>query len=474
MGGSREEGGGGINSCLGDDELRAVLWKVEDEKDKEAFGLVCKRWLRLQSSERRKLCARAGPHMLKRIAARFNRLRELHLSQSLSRSFYPGVTDSDLCVIADSFSALTLLNLHNCKGISFFLSLLIITEHCGINAGLRYGCWQIKEEGLELALVTCFVQCLPKILFYSSLQGRDICDASITDKGMTAIGSGLPSLQSLDVSYCRKLTDKGLSSVAKGCHDLRALHVAGCRFVTDILLTNISENCNNLEELGLQGCTNLTDSGLTVLVEGCKRLKHLDLNKCSNIGDIAISSIAKACSSLLTLKLLDCYQIGDDSILSLAKYCKNLETLIIGGCRDVSDESLKSLAAACCSSLKNLRMDWCLNVSDNSLECIFYLCRKLEVLDVGCCEEVTDAAFQGLGNEEDRKLNLKILRVSNCPKITVDGIRKLLKSCEGLEYLDVRSCPHVTELRCNEAGLQFPGGCKVNYAGSLAEPDVLR
>lgn len=275
------------------------------------------------------------------------------------------------------------------------------------------------------------------------------------------------------MSYCRKLTDKGLSSIAKGCHDLRALYVVGCRFVTDALLSALSMNCNNLEELSLQGCTNITDSGLTVLVEGCKRLKQLDLNKCSNIGDIGLSCISKACSSsLLTLKLLDCYKVGDGSILSLAEHCKNLETLIIGGCRELSDESIKQFASACYGSLKNLRMDWCLNVSDASLDCIFFLCKKLEVLDVGCCEEVTDAAFQRLGNE-DSKLSLKVLRVSNCPKITVDGLRKLLKSCEGLEYLDVRSCPHVTEVRCHEAEVQFPVGCKVNFSGSLAEPDVL-
>lgn len=406
-----EEGGACINERLGDDELRAVLSKLEDDKDKEVFGLVCKKWLHLQSTERRKLSARAGPHMLNRLAARFTRLRELDLSQSVSRSFYPGVTDSDLSVIAAAFSALRLLNLQNCKG--------------------------------------------------------------ITDKGIESLASGLPSLQSLDVSYCRKLTDKGLSSLAKGCHDLRALYVVGCRFVTDALLSALSMNCNNLEELSLQGCTNITDSGLTVLVNGCKRLKQLDLNKCSNIGDIGISCISKACSSsLLTLKLLDCCKIGDGSILSLAEHCKNLETLIIGGCRELSDESIKQFASACYGSLKNLRMDWCLNVSDASLDCIFSLCKKLEVLDVGCCEEVTDAAFQRLGNE-DSKLSLKVLRVSNCPKITVDGVRKLLKSCEGLEYLDVRSCPHVTEVRCHEAGMQFPVGCKVNFSGSLAEPDVL-
>ncbi|WJZ97515.1 hypothetical protein VitviT2T_016115 [Vitis vinifera] len=412
MAGVEEASGVCINEALTDDELRAVLAKLQSDKDKEVFGLVCKRWLHLQSTERKKLCARAGPLMLRKMAARFSRLVELDLSQSISRSFYPGVTDSDLKVIADGFGCLRVLGLQHCRG--------------------------------------------------------------ITDVGLMAIGRNLSHLQSLDVSYCRKLTDKGLSAIAESCCDLRSLHLAGCRSVNDKVLEALSKNCHNLEELGLQGCTYITDSGLTFLVKGCQRMKFLDINKCSNISDIGVCSVSISCScSLKTLKLLDCYKVGDESVLSLAQFCKNLETLIIGGCRDISDESVKSLAIAACShSLKNLRMDWCLNISDLSLNCIFCNCRNLEALDIGCCEEVTDAAFQGL-NKGGSKLGLKVLKVSNCPKITVAGIGLLLDSCNSLEYLDVRSCPHVTEAGCDQAGLQFPECCKVNFLGSLSEPDVL-
>uniref|UniRef100_A0A5B7BPJ4 Putative F-box/LRR-repeat protein 4 isoform X2 n=1 Tax=Davidia involucrata TaxID=16924 RepID=A0A5B7BPJ4_DAVIN len=158
---------------------------------------------------------------------------------------------------------------------------------------------------------------------------------------------------------------------------------------------------------------------------------------------------------ILSEDAMDCYKVGGESILSLATFCRNLETLIIGGCRDISDESIKALAAACNRSLKNLRMDWCSNVSDSSLNCILSECRNLEVLDISCCEEVTDAAFRGLGNEEF-ELVLKVLKVSNCPKITVAGIGMLLELCNSLEYLDVRSCPHVSKAGCDDAGLQFP------------------
>lgn len=302
---------------------------------------------------------------------------------------------------------------------------------------------------------------------------RPLFVTAITDKGLASIGNGLSSLQSLDVSYCRKLTDKGFSAVAEGCHDLMSMHLAGCRFVTDGLLLTLSRNCNNLVELGLQGCTNITDSGLADLVNGCRCIRFLDINKCSNVGDIGISKVAEACSSFLkTLKLLDCYKVGDESIFSLSNFCKNLETLIIGGCRDVSDESIKSLTAACKNSLKKLRMDWCINISDSSLRCILTHCKNLEVLDIGCCEEVTDGAFQG-SRSAKIELGLKVLKVSNCSKITVSGIGMLINQCHSLEYLDVRSCPHVTKAGCDEAGLTFPDCCKVNFTGSLSDPDVL-
>lgn len=230
---------------------------------------------------------------------------------------------------------------------------------------------------------------------------------------MVKVGSGLSSLQSLDVSYCRKITDKGLSAIAEGCSDLHVLRLAGCRFVTDKTLLTLSINCRNLEELCLQGCSNITDTGLMSLANGCKRIKFLDMNKCSNIGDIGISNIAKACaSSLTTLKLLDCYKIGDDSILSLAKFCHYLETLIIGGCRGISNESITLLAAALKNNLKNLRMDWCTSISDSSVSCILNNCKNLEALDIGCCEEVTDVAFHDIENE-GVGLSLKVLKISN-------------------------------------------------------------
>lgn len=106
-----------INNTLTDDDLIAILSKLKTQEDKDVFGLVCKRWLFLQSSQRKKLCVRSGPHMLQRMAARFTNLHHLDMSQSVNRSFYPGVSDSDLYVIASSFGCLRNLELRDLKGL---------------------------------------------------------------------------------------------------------------------------------------------------------------------------------------------------------------------------------------------------------------------------------------------------------------------------------------------------------------------
>ncbi|KAF6150728.1 hypothetical protein GIB67_020811 [Kingdonia uniflora] len=487
-----------MNETLRDDELRAILSKLESDKDKERFGLVCKRWLHLQSTDRKKLCVRAGPAMLKKMALRFSRVLELDLSHSVNRGFYPGITDSDLGVIAKGFSGLRVLNLQdspvqypklmdgspNTATIRQCLAAMIIdlkVELSDLNSNsLKMGV-SFKNISPHPRTISRDLY-LPNVFFPNEV-GFDPFDPNIvlvggnsegiTDVGMISVANGLSGLQALDASHCKnkKLTEKGLAVIAKGCCNLRTLHLAGCRFISDGLLQNLSNSCPKLEELGLQGCIKITDSGLTSLVTGCRRIKYLDVSKCGNIGDTGVSSVSNICSShLRTLKLLDCYKVGNESILTLSKSCKNLETLVIGGCRDISDGPLTLLVNSCHESLKCLRMDWCLNISDSALSCIFSQCRNLEALDIGCCEEVTDSPFQVFGSG-DFESSLKVLRVINCPKITLVGISMLLRSCNKLEYLDLRSCPHITKVGCDEAGLQFPESCKVKFMESLVELD---
>ncbi|KAJ9702246.1 hypothetical protein PVL29_004134 [Vitis rotundifolia] len=61
-----------INEVLTNNELQAVLAKLQSDKDKEVFG-----------TKQKKLCARAGPLMLCKMATSFSKLVKLDLSQSV-------------------------------------------------------------------------------------------------------------------------------------------------------------------------------------------------------------------------------------------------------------------------------------------------------------------------------------------------------------------------------------------------------
>ncbi|KAJ6916755.1 hypothetical protein NC652_019237 [Populus alba x Populus x berolinensis] len=87
-------------------ELRPILSKLENDKDKEIFGLVSKRWLRLQSTERKELAARAGPHMLQKMAARC--LKVLNLQHC------KGISDKGMMSVG-GLSSLQSLNVSYCK-----------------------------------------------------------------------------------------------------------------------------------------------------------------------------------------------------------------------------------------------------------------------------------------------------------------------------------------------------------------------
>ncbi|KAJ3680384.1 hypothetical protein LUZ60_016662 [Juncus effusus] len=399
-----------INDVLTDDELCTILSKLRAQEEKDSFGLVCKRWLQIESASRRRIHCRAGPDMLRRLAGRFSGLTEIYLSQSPSRSFYPGVTDADLGVIASAFRQLRILDLANCKGIS--------------------------------------------------------------DNGMITVGHHLPSIEYLDVSNCKKLTDKGLTAISSECKNLKNLDVSGCKLITDTLLHALSQNCLQLEELSLSSCTKITDSGICALSDGPKHIKTLDLSKCTNIGDTCIVKIVNSSrESLVCLKLLDCSKIGDATIFALSENCPNLENLVIGGCREITDLSLQALANTCSESLRCLRMDWCVKITDFGLISIISKCKNLIALDIGSCDKVTDATFRELANIEFMS-KLRVLRASNV-SFTVNGVHIISEFCREIEYIDVRSCPNVSRFVYDTADIRFPLSCRVNFGGVLSLHDAL-
>ncbi|EFJ17589.1 hypothetical protein SELMODRAFT_420841 [Selaginella moellendorffii] len=382
-----------INSILTDDSLRAILSKLDTQGERDNYSLVCKRWLMVQSTERRRLAARAGPLMLQKIAARFTNLIELDFAQSTSRSFFPGVIDADLETIAKNFDNLERINLQECKG--------------------------------------------------------------ITDVGVGVLGKGIPGLRCVVLSGCRKVTDRAIEVLANSCSRLISLRVGRCKLVSDRAMEALSRNCKELEVLDVSGCIGVTDRGLRALARGCCKLQLLDLGKCVKVGDSGVASLAGSCPALKGINLLDCSKLTDESIASLARQCWSLESLLLGGCRNLTDASIQVVAKERGQVLKHLQLDWCSEVTDESLVAIFSGCDVLERLDAQSCAKITDLSLDALRNPGF----LRELRLNHCPNISNAGIVKIAECCPRLELLELEQCFQVTREGIEAGG--FPSACKI-------------
>ncbi|KAH7441850.1 hypothetical protein KP509_03G058400 [Ceratopteris richardii] len=372
-----------INDVVTDDVLRTILSKLPAQSDKDACSLVCKRWLRVQSMERQRLCARAGIHMLERIALRFTHLVNLDFTQSTSRSFFPGVGDKDLLIVASNFPLLEKINLCLCKG--------------------------------------------------------------VTDSGLEALGSGTSTLRSVDLTDCVRITDKGIEALAQGCSQLQVLRLSGCKLVTDKALESLGKFSKQLAELNIQRCIKVTDTGTSFLFQGCKSLNTLDLSMCTKIASLGLQRFSGLALALRNVNFCGCSKIENEAIKVLSG-CASLEQVRLNGCRMVTDEGIIELLNCCGPMLKVLDLGW-LNLSDQPIRLIFSLCPGLVILNLESCSRVTDHGFTAtnINNLVLRELYMSKcpgITIAGVMKI-VNSCTQLqsldLRFCDQLDPNDVRS-----------------------------------
>ena len=58
-------------------------------------------------------------------------------------------------------------------------------------------------------------------------------DLRVDNAQLISIASGLPQLQSLNISYSGYITDEGIRALANGCLQLQSLYINCCYYITD-------------------------------------------------------------------------------------------------------------------------------------------------------------------------------------------------------------------------------------------------
>ena len=209
---------------------------------------------------------------------------------------------------------------------------------------------------------------------------------------------------------CQSLGNSFSSSSSK---QIKSLKLIDCEPLSSDTLKGVDQIYPNIQALTLKGKT-VDDT----YVKGWfkryqKSLTYTDVSS-SNVTDELGELLANYCPNITTLKTEGCKDLTYKFIKPLGKNCRQLSVLNIGNCPKITEKIIKKLTR------HDQKYDF-----------------QLTALDVSGLV-LTDQSLNSLGITQGKTLT--ILNLSQCQKITQNGVTALSKSCPSLK-IEVSSKP---------------------------------
>lgn len=238
----------------------------------------------------------------------------------------------------------------------------------------------------------------------------------VTNRGLSAVANGCPSLRSLSLWNVSSVGDKGLCEIGKRCHMLEKLDLCHSRWITNKGLIAIAEGCPNLTTLNIESCSKIGNEGLQAVAKLCPNLHSISIKDCPLVGDHGVSSLLSSASELSRVKL-QILNITDFSLAVIGHYGKSITNLVLSGLRNVNERGF-----------------WVMGVAQGL--------QKLVSLTITSCHGVTDASIEAIGKGCP---NLKHMCLRRCCFVSDSGLVAFAKSAGSLENLHLEECNRFTQ-----------------------------
>ncbi|CAF1101465.1 unnamed protein product, partial [Didymodactylos carnosus] len=223
-------------------------------------------------------------------------------------------------------------------------------------------------------------------------------------------------------------------------HQLSSLDLSGCQTLTDSILTQLFFHDNNpsilslhLIILKLAFCVNITWSSLTVISEHLKSLKHLNIRQCIGLEyqfDNDNLNCFQYWSNLEYLDMSQLLSLTDNDILKLTINCKSLKQLYLDSCINLTDQTLYTIGNNLQLTLELISLENCVNIQQN-IAYLFLIqqCLNLRSMNLSfTC--VSDEYIRSWINQSENNLNYLEILSLNSTKCTYNGIKIILDSCK--------------------------------------------
>ncbi|KAK2966386.1 hypothetical protein RJ640_013696 [Escallonia rubra] len=260
--------------------------------------------------------------------------------------------------------------------------------------------------------------------------------------GLGMLVGSCPCLEAVDVSYCCEFGDREAAalSCARGLRDLR---MDKCLNVTDVGLAKIAVGCEKLERLSVSseslrsissmqklevlamvGCHIVDDDGLGFLGSGCPSLQELSTCVLQRLKDL---------KNLETIRV-DGARVPDSGF-QLVSGCPNLRILNLTCCDALTDVAISAIADSC-SNILCLKLESCNLLTERSLACLGSRCFLLQDLDLTDCSGVNDRGLNHLSKCSE----LLCLKLGLCTNISDKGLFYIGLNCTKIGELDIYRC----------------------------------
>ncbi|CAN1200427.1 F-box/LRR-repeat protein 3 [Linum perenne] len=245
-------------------------------------------------------------------------------------------------------------------------------------------------------------------------------------------------VDSLTRTSLRVLRPDFIFSLLRTFANVEELDLSVCPRVDDGTLTLLLDRPPwNLTGLNLSRANGMSFKGLALIASACPKLERLDVSYNCRLGDREAAAIS-CIVSLKELKMDKCLEVSDVGLVKIAVGCHKLETLSLKWCIEISDLGLNLLCVKCCN-LKALDISY-LKVTNESIRSIASL-SKLEGLTMVGCPLVNDSGLGFLS----RSYSLKEIDISRCEGVSSSGLVSIIRAHCNLTRISVGYLPEISE-----------------------------
>nr|CAG8474408.1 14187_t:CDS:2 [Entrophospora candida] len=236
----------------------------------------------------------------------------------------------------------------------------------------------------------------------------------LADNFAMALANKCPDVTSLKLST-KVMTEKGFDVLANKLTRLNNLILQNCLHLTDQNIQHFAQQNSKLKNFQLLG-KSLTIKSFKVVMDHLKELEYFDFRCLQKISCLSteIQWLKPLCQNLQVI-ILENLPIDDNTITIITIHCKQIVKFAISNCPYVTDNSINSIA-------------------ENE--------KKLSIIDLHYCHNITDISLKYLGCRSSASLTRVI--IESCGFFVPETIQWFVKVVPKLEKIVFNGTPSIT------------------------------